>query len=213
MVTLSALNLKVINNFLFNFGLSLIPDIRAKDRNEHAAVDTNGKQYYKGEEEDHGDGIGAHGDNKALISSVVVADVEQSHEGAFESGELPGLATEEGVSENGEGDEDGAEGDEEFAYQGVGLFDEEGDVVVVLLLEEFQDEDPGGTAGDAIDDDQPLAVDGGVETGKKGVEQQHANEVLRNIVDPSFFVLRVLIKQTGQEDEANNKSGDVFISK
>ena len=62
-------------------------------------------------------------------------------------------------------------------------------MVVVLLLEEFQDEDPGGTAGDAIDDDEPLAVDGGVETGKEGVEQQHANEVLRNIFDPCFFVL------------------------
>jgi hypothetical protein len=85
-------------------------------------------------------------------------------------------------------------------------------VVVVLLLEEFQDEDPGGTAGDAIDDDEPLAVDSGVETGKEGIEQQHANEILRNIVDPSCFVLRVLIKQTGQEDDANGKSGDVFVS-
>lgn len=138
MITLSALNLKVIDNLLFYFGLSLIPDIRAKDRNEHAAVYTNGEQYDKGEEEDHGDGIGAHGDNKALISSVVVADVEQSHESAFEGGELPGLAAEEGVAEKGECDKDGAEGDEEFAYQGVGLFDEEGDVVVVLLLEKFQ---------------------------------------------------------------------------
>jgi hypothetical protein len=47
MVTLSALNLQVIDNLLFNFGLSLIPDIRAEDRNEHAAVDTNGEQYDK----------------------------------------------------------------------------------------------------------------------------------------------------------------------
>ncbi len=94
MITLSALNFQVINNLLLDFGLALIPNIRTKHRNQHPTIDTNREQNDKGEEEDHGDGVGAHGDDEAFIGGIVVADVEESHEGAFEGGELPGLAAE-----------------------------------------------------------------------------------------------------------------------
>ena len=110
MITLSALDLQVVDNLLFYLGLALVPHIRTKHRNQHAAINANSKQNGKRKEKDHRDGVGAHCHYKTFISGVVVTNVKQCHECAFEGGELPGLAAEESVSKNSKSNKDGAEG-------------------------------------------------------------------------------------------------------
>lgn len=75
-VTLWTLYFKVIDDVLFDFGLSFIPDIGTKDWDQHATVDANSEQYYKGKEENHRDWVCTTCDDKTFVGSVVIAYVE-----------------------------------------------------------------------------------------------------------------------------------------
>lgn len=100
MLARRTLYLQMLHNILLDLFLSFRPDVGAKDADQHAGVDADGEEQYEGDEEDHGDGVGAAGDYGRFVGHVVVADIEKGGEGAPEGRELPRVAGEYAVAED-----------------------------------------------------------------------------------------------------------------
>ena len=68
-------------------------------------------------------------------------------------------------------------------------------MIIILFLNELQDQQPCCTTLNTIEHDDPLAVDIEIETSEKGIEQQYTDEVVCDVVDPIFLVLKILFEQ------------------
>lgn len=106
---------------MFYLRFSLVPNIRAKDWDQHSTVDTNSEQNNEGEKENHWNRVCTACNNKAFIGCIVVTDVEQRKESPFESTKLPCLSTKESVTEDCERDEDWSKGHKKPTYQCIGF--------------------------------------------------------------------------------------------
>lgn len=108
---------------MFDLRLSLVPHIRAKDWDQHSAVNTNCEQNYKGKEENHWNRVCTTCNNKAFICCIVITDVKQSQKSPSESTKLPCLSAKQSIAENCERNENGSKGHKKPSYQRIRFSD------------------------------------------------------------------------------------------